>query len=215
MNIKKTDDSVTKSEDEVSSSWDDCNTIYQEKLDRENQKRFNPKLAFLLSGLLLLFLVVVFFILPSTVSQYREKSNNLSVEKNSVIIKNNEPSDLAQKPIAQALLSELLARLENLKVNGVLFWGGEDWSDALVYQEQGDSAYTLRQFKAAALKYRESMQILIDLELSIPQRLSKALTEAGDALMQGNQELAIEQYEIALAIDGINQEAKAGYVRAL
>ena len=175
MNIKKTDDSVTKSEDEVSSSLDDGKTIYQEKLDRENQKRFNPKLAFLLSGLLLLFLVVVFFILPSTVSQYREKSNNLSVEKNSVIIKNNEPSDLAQKPIAQALLSELLARLENLKVNGVLFWGGEDWSDALVYQEQGDSAYTLRQFNTAALKYRESMQILIDLELSIPQRLSKAL----------------------------------------
>ena len=52
MNIKKTDDSVTKSDDEVSSSLDDGKTIYQEKLDRENQKRFNPKLAFLLSGLL-------------------------------------------------------------------------------------------------------------------------------------------------------------------
>ena len=66
MNIKKTDDSVTKSDHEVSSSLDDDKTIYQEKLDRENQKRFNPKLAFFLSGLLLLFLIIVFFILPST-----------------------------------------------------------------------------------------------------------------------------------------------------
>ena len=215
MNIKKTDDSVTKSDYEVSSSLDDDKTIYQEKLDRENQKRFNPKLAFFLSGLLLLFLIIVFFILPSTVTQYREESNDSSVQKDSTIVKNNESSDLAQKPIAQALLSELLARLEDLKVNGVLFWGGEDWSDALIYQAEGDSAYTLRQFNTAVLKYRESMQILIDLELSIPQRLSLALKEAGDALMQGNQELAIEQYEIALAIDGINQEAKVGYERAL
>ena len=215
MNIKKTDDSVTKSDYEVSSSLDDDKTIYEEKLDRENQKRFNPKLAFFLSGLLLLFLIIVFFILPSTVTQYREESNDSSVQKDSTIVKNNESSDLAQKPIAQALLSELLARLEDLKVNGVLFWGGEDWSDALIYQAEGDSAYTLRQFNTAVLKYRESMQILIDLELSIPQRLSLALKEAGDALMQGNQELAIEQYEIALAIEGINQEAKVGYERAL
>ena len=215
MNIKKTDDSVTKSDYEVSSSLDDDKTIYQEKLDRENQKRFNPKLAFFLSGLLLLFLIIVFFILPSTVTQYREESNDSSVQKDSTIVKNNESSDLAQKPIAQALLSELLARLEDLKVNGVLFWGGEDWSDALIYQAEGDSAYTLRQFNTAVLKYRESMQILIDLELSIPERLSLALKEAGDALMQGNQELAIEQYEIALAIEGINQEAKVGYERAL
>ena len=215
MNIKKTDDSVTKSDYEVSSSLDDDKTIYEEKLDRENQKRFNPKLAFFLSGLLLLFLIIVFFILPSTVTQYREESNDSSVQKDSTIVKNNESSDLVQKPIAQALLSELLARLEDLKVNGVLFWGGEDWSDALIYQAEGDSAYTLRQFNTAVLKYRESMQILIDLELSIPQRLSLALKEAGDALMQGNQELAIEQYEIALAIEGINQEAKVGYERAL
>ena len=215
MNIKKTDDSVTKSDYEVSSSLDDDKTIYQEKLDRENQKRFNPKLAFFLSGLLLLFLIIVFFILPSTVTQYREESNDSSVQKDFTIVKNNESSDLAQKPIAQALLSELLARLEDLKVNGVLFWGGEDWSDALIYQAEGDSAYTLRQFNTAVLKYRESMQILIDLELSIPERLSLALKEAGDALMQGNQELAIEQYEIALAIEGINQEAKVGYERAL
>ena len=60
MNIKKTDDSVTKSDHEVSSSLDDDKTIYEEKLDRENQKRFNPKLAFFLSGLLLLFLIIVF-----------------------------------------------------------------------------------------------------------------------------------------------------------
>jgi eukaryotic-like serine/threonine-protein kinase len=215
MNIKKTDDSVTKSDYEVSSSLDENKTIYQEKLDRENQKIFNPKLAFFLSGLLLLFLIIVFFILPSTVTQYREESNDSSVQKDFTTVKNNESSELAQKPIAQALLSELLARLEDLKVNGVLFWGGEDWSNALIYQTEGDSAYTFRQFNAAVLKYRESMQILIDLELSIPQRLSLALKEAGDALMQGNQELAIEQYEIALAIDGINQEAKTGYERAL
>ena len=215
MNIKKTDDSVTKSDHEVSSSLDDDKTIYQEKLDRENQKRFNPKLAFFLSGLLLLFLIVVFFILPSTVSDYREEVNDSSIQKNSENLKNNESFDLAQKPIAQALLSELLAKLEDLKVNGVLFWGGKDWSDALMYQAEGDAAYTLRQFNTAVLKYRESMQILIDLEISIPQRLSLGLREAGYALMQGNQEFAIEQYEIALAIDGINLEAKVGYERAL
>ena len=215
MNIKKTDDSVKKSDDKASSSLNINKTIYQEKLDRENQKKFNPKLAFFLSGLLLLFLIVVFFILPSTVSDYREEVNDSSIQKNSENLKNNESFDLAQKPIAQALLSELLAKLEDLKVNGVLFWGGKGWSDALMYQAEGDAAYTLRQFNTAVLKYRESMQILIDLEISIPQRLSLALREARDALLQGNQDLAIQQYEIALAIDGINLEAKAGYERAL
>ena len=215
MNIKKTDDSVKKSDDKASSSLNINKTIYQEKLDKENQKRFNPKLAFFLSGLLLLFLIVVFFILPSTVSDYREEVNDSSIQKNSENLKNNESFDLAQKPIAQALLSELLAKLEDLKVNGVLFWGGKGWSDALMYQAEGDVAYTLRQFNTAVLKYRESMQILIDLEISIPQRFSLALREARDALLQGNQDLAIQQYEIALAIDGINLEAKAGYERAL
>ena len=59
MNIKKTDDSVKKSDDKASSSLNINKTIYQEKLDRENQKRFNPKLAFFLSGLLLLFLIII------------------------------------------------------------------------------------------------------------------------------------------------------------
>ena len=90
MNIKKTDDSVKKSDDKASSSLNINKTIYQEKLDRENQKRFNPKLAFFLSGLLLLFLIIVFFILPSTVTQYREESNDSSVQKDFTIVKNNE-----------------------------------------------------------------------------------------------------------------------------
>jgi len=59
------------------------------------------------------------------------------------------------------------------------------------------------------------MDLLVDLEISIPQILTQTLMLANNAFEKGDQEAAIKQYEIALTIDGSNQDARKGYQRSL
>ena len=122
---------------------------------------------------------------------------------------------MAQKPIAEALLSELLIKIESLKLQGILFWGMEKWEDLLTVQQDGDSAFIEQQYDVSANRYREALQMLSDMEVSIPDVLANALKLGQTSILAGNKNDAITNFEIALAIDGNNLDAKLGLDRAL
>jgi type II secretory pathway pseudopilin PulG len=67
---------------------------------------------------------------------------------------------LAQKPIAQAMFSELLIKIDEIKLFGVQFWGGEQWEMVLRLQQEGDTNYQTAQYHLAANNYRDAMQAL-------------------------------------------------------
>ena len=188
-------------------------TLYQQKLEKERSNSISiQKGAGILVGLTLL-LVIVIFILPLLVQEDRDDLPNQVIEEKTIFIPNQEI--LAQKPIAEALLSELLIKIESLKLQGILFWGMEKWEDVLIVQQEGDSAFIEQQYDLSAGRYREALQMLSDLEISIPDVLTNALKMGQSSILSGNENDAIANFEIALAIDGNNTEAKLGLDRAL
>ena len=97
-------------------------TLYQQKLEKERSRSVSfRKGAAVLFGLTLL-LVLVVFILPSIVQDDNEDMSTEEIDENPILIPNQEI--LAQKPIAEALLSELLIKIESLKLKG-FFLGNE------------------------------------------------------------------------------------------
>ena len=215
MSDNKTDISVTERDRQTRSSSPSDQTIYQQKLERDSKRKFNSKLTYTLSIALIFLLLIVVFVLPSKVNDLREQ-NTVDQFREDIENDNTEAASIiAKQPIAQALLLELLSKIEDLEVTGVRFWGGDEWNNALLLQQDGEDAYAAGKFDVALKNYRESMQLLADLEMSIPRRLSEALESGQLALIEGNKKTAMEKFEIALAIDGTNQEAKRGYKRTL
>ena len=203
-NDQRTTDASVKSDEK---------TLYQQKLEKERSRSVSfRKGAAVLFGLTLL-LVLVVFILPSIVQDDNEDMSTQEIDENPILIPNQEI--LAQKPIAEALLSELLIKIESLKLKGILFWGMREWEDVLIAQQQGDSAFLEQKYDIAADQYRQALQKLSDMEISIPNVLSNALESGKASILDGNKDDAIASYEIALAIDGSNLEAKEGLDRAL
>ena len=188
-------------------------TLYQQKLEKEHSKSISVhKGAGILVGLTFL-LVMVIFILPLLLQEDKEDLSNQEIEEKPILIPNQDI--LAQKPIAEALLSELLIKIESLKLQGILFWGMEKWEDLLTVQQDGDSAFIEQQYDVSADRYREGLQMLSDMEVSIPDVLTNALKLGQTSILAGNKNDAIANFEIALAIDGNNLDAKQGLDRAL
>ena len=188
-------------------------TLYQQKLEKERSNSISVKKGGgILVGLALLLVIVVFF-LPSLVQDDKEDLPNQAIEEKTILIPNQEI--LAQKPIAEALLSELLIKIESLKLQGILFWGMGKWEDVLIMQQEGDSAFIEQQYDISAERYREALQMLSNMEISIPDVLANALESGQSSILNGDKDDAIANFEIALAIDGNNLEAKQGLDRAL
>ena len=188
-------------------------TQYQQKFEKEHSKSISvQKGAGILVGLTSL-LVIVIFILPLLLQEDKEDLSNQEIEEKPILIPNQEI--LAQKPIAEALLSELLIKIESLKLQGILFWGMERWEHLLIVQQDGDSAFIEQQYDVSSDRYREALQMLSDMEVSIPDVLTNALELGQTLILAGNKNDAIANFEIALAIDGNNLDAKQGLDRAL
>ena len=51
----------------------------------------------------------------------------------------------------------------------------EKWEDLLIVQQDGDSAFIEQQYDVSANRYREALQMLSDMEGSIPDVLTNAL----------------------------------------
>ena len=113
-------------------------TLYQQKLEKERSNSISiRKGGGILVGLSLL-LVIVIFVLPLLVQEDKEDLPIQTIEEETILILNQEI--LAQKPIAEALLSELLIKIESLKLQGILFWGMGKCQFVLIIQQEGDSA---------------------------------------------------------------------------
>ena len=104
-NDQRTTDASVKSDEK---------TLYQQKLEKERSRSVSfRKGAAVLFGLTLL-LVLVVFILPSIVQDDNEDMSTEEIDENPILIPNQEI--LAQKPIAEALLSELLIKLSLIHI---------------------------------------------------------------------------------------------------
>ena len=190
-------------------------TVYQQRLDRRQEQTVRPIIAYALLGSMALILILVVFLLPRMVNEDEASTTNQNLDETRVEQMQLDEAVLAQKPIAQALLSELLAKIDELELSGVQIWAQSEWKKINTIQDEGDTAYLNRSYDMAAASYRTAMQLLIDLEVAVPSILQQSLSQGQAAILQENKPLAISNFETALAIDGSNQLAKAGLDRAL
>ena len=190
-------------------------TVYQQRLDRRQEQTVRPIIAYALLGSMALILILVVFLLPRMVNEDEASATNQNLDETRAEQIQLDEAVLAQKPIAQALLSELLAKIDELELSGVQIWAQSEWKKINTIQDEGDTAYLNRSYDMAAASYRTAMQLLIDLEVAVPSILQQSLSQGQAAILQENKPLAISNFETALAIDGSNQLAKAGLDRAL
>ena len=152
-------------------------TVYQQRLDRRQEQTVRPIIAYALLGSTALILILVVFLLPRMVNEDQalttNQNSNETIEEQIQL----DEAVLAQKPIAQALLSELLAKIDELKLSGVQIWAQSEWKTINTIQQQGDTAYINRSYDIAAESYRTAMQLLIDLEVTVPSILQQSLTK--------------------------------------
>ena len=199
---------------ELTENQSEGKTIHQKRLDRQSQQKVKPATAYFLLSVLAVVLVIVVFFLPRFVAENEVTISDEGIEDVNTEVLLNE-TVLAQKPIAEALLSEMLSKMDDLKSSGVQLWAEEQWARIRDLQSQGDEAYLNRGYDIAAKSYREAMQLLTDLEIAIPETLEGALLMGQESILQGDKNLAIANFETALAIDGGNELARKGLDRAL
>lgn len=115
---------------------------------------------------------------------------------------------------AEALLADLLTQQQRLRARSVSDWAPEDWARYQALAREGDDAYLAEDLEAAVDAYSVALGLGNEL-LARAESISDAALAAGRrAIDAGNPELAIEQFDLVLAIDPEHAAARAGRERA-
>jgi len=173
-------------------------------------------LAFLLA-----IAIVVIFLLPDAVNEQRsraaQETDDTAEPAPPPELEPAAPSPAAlavKREIADEILGELLVVEDRLKAVGVAVWGGKDWSDATGIVAAGDDAYQDRRYEDAVTAYRDALNRMKILEPRAEQILAQALADGGAAIDAGDAPVAVRNFELALAVDAVNAQARAGLERA-
>ena len=97
---------------ELTENQSEDKTIHQKRLDRQSQQQVKPATAYSLLSVLAVVLVIVVFVLPRFVAENEVNISDEGVEDGNTEVLLNE-AVLAQKPIAEALLSEMLSKMDD------------------------------------------------------------------------------------------------------
>jgi len=163
--------------------------------------------------------LLVIFLLPDAVDERRAAASRQAAED--IEVRPAEPEAVVdpvglqvQREITDEILGELLVIEDRLKALGVDAWGGESWAEAHRLAEAGDAVYRTRNYSAASTNYRQALNLMRLLEPQAAGILGDALSAGFAAIDAGEQAGAIEKFELALAIEPVNADARAGLVRA-
>ena len=125
------------------------------------------------------------------------------------------PEELAAlEAQAEQLLAQLLTQQARLSDEGAAGWGGEDWVRYTELAKSGDDAYLAKAFGDAVSAYQEALAAGEALFERSAQDVQRAVDNANAAILAGNAELALQQYDFALSIEPENAPAKLGRARA-
>jgi hypothetical protein len=120
----------------------------------------------------------------------------------------------ADRDQANQTMQEWLQLRAQLELEKASRWGEPDWSRSQAAADSGARQFAQRQFREAADSYQQALQGLKQLAGERDSRLSTALATAQQALSDNQPELAAERFQLVLAIDEDNDDARAGLARS-
>ncbi|NND36372.1 MAG: protein kinase [Gammaproteobacteria bacterium] len=184
----------------------------------------SPTIVYGALAALLMVAVVVIFLLPNAVQERRQAGGKAVDEQPVQQVEQTETGGAAsasnaaglavKREIADEILGELLVAQDRLRAVGVAVWGGDDWADAEAAVATGDDAYQDRRFDEAVTSYRQALNTMKILEPRAPEILARALADGAAAINAGDSEAAEQNFQLALAVDPVNDVARTGLARA-
>lgn len=115
---------------------------------------------------------------------------------------------------AESLLAELLEQQQDLTARSGESWGDTTWSAYQNAARAADDAFLAGELREAVRQYEAALAIGTELLDRSRSLIAEALDAGYAALMSGNAELAVSQFELVLAIDPDNARALSGRARA-
>jgi tetratricopeptide (TPR) repeat protein len=188
-----------------------------------------PKTLGISLAVLLVLLIGVVFFLPEPEPTSRDESvaeDAQSVE--SVADQDEDGVDFSEnvedlsgrdarvqsRADTDAILGQLLSKMETLENRAVQRWGGLRFKQAQGVYAEGDEAYLARDYQLAASKYADAIELIDPLLDEVDQVFATTYAEAQTALENADSIEAVRLFELAVAITPNHAGARAGYTRA-
>jgi eukaryotic-like serine/threonine-protein kinase len=112
------------------------------------------------------------------------------------------------------LLAGLLTLTEELRRLNPENWAAEEWAKYQQLSEAGDNAFLAKDFETSATSYAEAKALGEGLVARAATTIAESLAAADAALAAGDPRVAIERYDVVLAIAPTHAAAGAGRARA-
>ena len=187
----------------------------------------NPRTVLTALAVLVLLLIGVVFLLPETVDR-EPKSPAETAETiedaGSEEVAPEPAVDAAEPPqrddrvearqATEAVLGQLLAAKETLEGRAVQRWAGARYEQAVAAYEAGDEAYLARDYATATSQYEAALTLFEPLLDEVDEVFSTTLDQAEAALADADAALALERFDLAVAISPCSARAQDGYDRA-
>ncbi len=191
----------------------------------------SPRTLGISLGVLLAVLIGVVFFLPDTITtdapeapeQAAEEATEAAAPRagDSGVGFTENVEDLSgrdervqARAATEAVLGELLSKMETLEKRAVQRWGGLRFKQAQAVYAEGDAAYLARDYDIASEKYAAAITILDPLLEEVDRVFAATFAEAQAALENADAVEALRLFELAVAISPSHAAAQAGLARA-
>ena len=192
----------------------------------------NPRTMGISLAVLVVILIGVIFVLPKTVSTDRgsapspaeQTAAEDSASDDAGSEEDSSDQDQSNLPVrddrvvarsdTEAVLGQLLSKMETLERRAVQRWGGLKYKRAQEIYEQGDAAYLARDYATARDLYRDAIEAVDPLLIEVDKVFATTFAEAQTALEAAYAVDALRLFELAVAISPSHAAAQAGYLRA-
>ena len=193
----------------------------------------SPRTLWIGLAVLLLLLIGVVFLLPTTVekpaavpatdTQAPEGTGVPAAgkQKKPAVDFSENVEDLSgrdqrvqDRASTEEILGELLAKMDTLESRAVQRWGGLRFARAQAVYAEGDEAYLARDYATASQKYREAIAIVEPLLDEVDKVFEATYAEARAALEAADPVEAVRLFDLAAAISPGHRGAQEGLQRA-
>lgn len=114
----------------------------------------------------------------------------------------------------EAVLGELLSKMETLEQRAVQRWGGLRFKRAQTAYAEGDAAYIAHDYALASEKYAAAITIVEPMLDEVNEVFRTTFVDAQEALGAADTVEALRLFELAVAISPSHAAAQAGFRRA-
>jgi len=169
------------------------------------------------AGVLALIALVVFVVLPRWVESSGTPGSWRTAESETGVVENSTPlreGPAARKSSVESMLAQLLVMREPLEAAAVERWAATDYATAKEIEGRGDAAFIKGDYATALTNYTEALVIFEALSEQRGTVLATSLEAGAVALEEGDQQRAIDAFDLAIAIEPNHAAALAGAHRA-